>query len=299
MTIGTSLDGAPDNAQADEPAPLINLRQLARNRSLVIGSAIILALVVVAILAPAIAPHDPIKLAVGKRLSAPSWAFPFGTDEFGRDILSRVIFGTRLTLYVGVVAVGIGLVCGMTVGAVAAYAGGWLSGLLMRAADFLYTFPDILIALGLVAFLGPSLTNAMVAIGISVIPYYARVTYSVVLVERNKTYFEAGQVIGAGHLRLVLRHLLPNILPAIIVVASLGFSAAVLSAAALSFLGLGAQAPAPEWGLMLATGRNYVARCPWILVFPGIAIMVVVLGFNVLGDGIRDLLDPRQQRKLG
>jgi peptide/nickel transport system permease protein len=299
MAIGTPLDTAPPEAQIDEPSRVISLRQLSHNRSLIIGSGIILALVIVAILAPLIAPYDPVKLAVGKRLSPPNWAFPFGTDEFGRDILSRVIYGTRLTLYVGIVAVGIGLVSGMTVGAVAAYAGGWVSGLLMRAIDFLYTFPDILIALGLVAFLGPSLTNAMVAIGISVIPYYARVTYSVVLVERSKTYFEAGQVIGAGHLRLILRHLLPNILPAIIVVASLGFSAAVLSAAALSFLGLGAQAPSPEWGLMLATGRNYVARCPWILVFPGIAIMIVVLGFNVLGDGIRDLLDPRQQRKLG
>jgi peptide/nickel transport system permease protein len=299
MANGTPLDTAPPEAQIDEPSRVISLRQLSHNRSLLVGSGIILALVIVAILAPLIAPYDPVKLAVGKRLSPPNWAFPFGTDEFGRDILSRVIYGTRLTLYVGIVAVGIGLVSGMTVGAVAAYAGGWVSGLLMRAIDFLYTFPDILIALGLVAFLGPSLTNAMVAIGISVIPYYARVTYSVVLVERSKTYFEAGQVIGAGHLRLILRHLLPNILPAIIVVASLGFSAAVLSAAALSFLGLGAQAPSPEWGLMLATGRNYVARCPWILVFPGIAIMIVVLGFNVLGDGIRDLLDPRQQRKLG
>jgi peptide/nickel transport system permease protein len=289
----------PGAAEAPAAARRLDLGQLMRNRSLLVGGGIILALVVIAILAPLIAPHDPVRLAVGRRLSPPSWAFPFGTDEFGRDILSRVIYGTRLTLYVGVVAVGIGLLSGMAIGAVAAYAGGWLSGLLMRMIDFIYTFPDVLIALGLVAFLGPSLTNAMVAIGISVIPYYARVTYSVVLVERSKTYFEAGQVIGAGHLRLILRHLLPNIIPAIIVVASLGFSAAVLSAAALSFLGLGAQAPAPEWGLMLATGRNYVTRSPWLLVFPGVAIMIVVLGFNVLGDGIRDLLDPRQQRKLG
>ena len=207
------------------------------------------------------------------------------------------MYGAQLTLYVGLVAVGIGLVSGVTVGVIAGYAGGWVQAVLMRGVDFLYTFPDILIAMGLVAFLGPSLTNAMIAVGISVIPYYARVTYSVVLVERNKPYFEAAQVIGAGHLRLIVRHLLPNIVPPLIVVATLGFSAAVLSAAALSFLGLGAQPPAAEWGKMLADGRNYIVRSPWILVFPGLAIVITVLGFNILGDGIRDLLDPRQRKE--
>src|SRR5258708_4803572 len=183
----------------------------------------------------------------------------------------------------------------MTVGAVAAYAGGWVSGLLMRTIDLLYTFPDVLIALGLVAFLGPSLTNAMVAVGISVIPYYARVTYAIVLAERQKTYVDAAQVIGAGHARVIVRHLLPNVLPPMIVVVSLGFSAAVLSAAALSFLGLGAQPPAAEWGLMLATGRNYIQRAPWVVIAPGMAIFIAVMAFNILGDGIRDALDPRQR----
>jgi peptide/nickel transport system permease protein len=196
-----------------------------------------------------------------------------------------------------VVAVGIGLACGIAVGATAAYAGGWFGGVLMRAIDLLYTFPDVLIALGLVAFLGPNLTNAMVAVGISAIPYYARVTYGVVLAERQKPYVEAAQVVGAGHARVVLRHLMPNVLPPMIVVASLGFSAAVLSAAALSFLGLGAQPPTPEWGLMLSTGRNYITRAPWLVVGPGVAIFLTVMAFNLFGDGLRDLLDPRQRQR--
>ena len=166
----------------------------------------------------------------------------------------------------------------------------------MRTIDLLYTFPDVLIALGLVAFLGPSLTNAMIAVGISAIPYYARVTYGVVLAERQKPYVDAAQIVGAGHLRVIVRHLLPNVLPPMIVVASLGFSAAVLSAAALSFLGLGAQPPTSEWGLMLSAGRNYITRAPWMLIEPGLAIFVTV-AFNVFGDGVRDLLDPRQRQR--
>ena len=273
-----------------------NIKIALQNRSIQLGGGIILLLVILAIFAPIIAPYDPAKLALGKRLSAPSAAFLFGTDEFGRDIFSRVVFGARLTLYVGLVAVGIGLVSGVTIGVLAGYFSGWIRTLLMRSIDYLYTFPDILIALGLVAFLGPSLSNVMIAVGISVIPYYARVTYSVVLIERNKPYFEASEIVGASHLRLIVKHLIPNILPPLIVVASLGFSAAVLSAAALSFLGLGAQPPDAEWGRMLADGRNYITRSPWILLFPGLAIIITVLGFNILGDGIRDVLDPRQRK---
>ena len=264
-----------------------NLNRALRNRNVQMGGVIIMILIAVAIFAPLLAPYDPAKIALGKRLSAPSVAFLFGTDEFGRDIFSRVVFGARLTLYVGIVAVGIGFISGVAIGISAGYFGGWLRSLLMRSVDYLYTFPDILIALGLVAFLGPSLTNVMIAVGFSVIPYYARVTYSVVLVERNKPYFEASEIVGASHWRLILRHLLPNIVPPLIVVVSLGFSAAVLSAAALSFLGLGAQPPDAEWGRMLADGRNYITRSPWILIFPGLAIVITVLGFNILGDGIR------------
>ena len=270
-------------------------RRLLGTRQIVLGGSVILLLVLLAIFAPLLAPYEPEQFDAARRLSVPGPLHWLGTDEFGRDILTRIIFGTRLTLYVGLVAVGIGLGCGVSIGAIAAYVGGWVSGLLMRAIDLLYTFPDVLIALGLVAFLGPSLTDAMVAVGISVVPYYARVTYAIVLAERQKTYVDAAHVIGAGHIRVIVRHLLPNVVPPMIVVASLGFSAAVLSAAALSFLGLGAQPPAAEWGLMLATGRNYIAHAPWVVIAPGMAIFVAVMAFNLLGDGIRDILDPRQR----
>jgi peptide/nickel transport system permease protein len=283
-------------AMAGTPRRVL-LRRILRSRSLLIGGGIVLFVVLVAIFAPMLAPFDPDRIGSGRRLAVPGGKFLLGTDEFGRDILSRVIFGARYTLYIGVVAVGIGLVCGVAIGATAAYAGGWFGNLLMRIIDLLYTFPDVLIALGLVAFLGPNLTNAMIAVGISAIPYYARVTYGVVLSERQKPYVDAAQVVGAGHVRVLVRHLMPNVLPPMIVVASLGFSAAVLSAAALSFLGLGAQPPTPEWGLMLSTGRNYITRAPWLVVGPGIAIFVTVMAFNLFGDGLRDLLDPRQRER--
>jgi peptide/nickel transport system permease protein len=298
VTDGIETTPQPIGPGESELAAPSRWRTALRNPRILIGGSIVLLLVLVAILAPYLAPFDPYKIAVGKRLIAPTATYLFGTDEFGRDILSRVIYGAKLTLYVGFVAVGIGLLSGVAIGTLAGYAGGWVQAVLMRGIDFLYTFPDILIALGLVAFLGPSLTNAMIAVGISVIPYYARVTYGVVLVERHKPYLEAGQVIGASHWRLITRHLIPNIIPALIVVSTLGFSAAVLSAAALSYLGLGSQPPDPEWGSMLASGRNYITRSPWILLFPGMAIIVTVLAFNILGDGIRDLLDPRQRREV-
>jgi peptide/nickel transport system permease protein len=285
---------------ASQPAARVRgrrIRGILRSRSIVIGGVVILIVLILALCAPYIAPFSPEQIGAGRRLSPPGAAHWLGTDEFGRDILSRILFGARLTLYIGIVAVGIGFTCGVAIGAVAAYAGGWLGSLLMRTIDLLYTFPDVLIALGLVAFLGPSLTNAIIAVGISAIPYYARVTYGVVLAERQKPYVDAAQIVGAGHLRVIVRHLLPNVLPPMIVVASLGFSAAVLSAAALSFLGLGAQPPASEWGLMLSTGRNYITRAPWMLIEPGLAIFVTVMAFNVFGDGVRDLLDPRQRQR--
>ncbi|MEA2782817.1 MAG: peptide/nickel transport system permease protein [Rhodospirillaceae bacterium] len=296
QTILPEQEGALRSARPKQPSSLRRaFRRWLGTRQIVLGGSVILLLVLLAIFAPLLAPYEPDQFDATRRLSVPRPDHWLGTDEFGRDILSRIIFGTRLTLYVGLVAVGIGLACGTSIGAIAAYAGGWVSGLLMRAIDLLYTFPDVLIALGLVAFLGPSLTNAMIAVGISVVPYYARVTYAIVLAERHKTYVDAAQVIGAGHARVIVRHLLPNVVPPMIVVASLGFSAAVLSAAALSFLGLGAQPPAAEWGLMLATGRNYIQRAPWVVIAPGMAIFIAVMAFNLLGDGIRDVLDPRQR----
>jgi peptide/nickel transport system permease protein len=271
-------------------------RMLLTSPAGVIGLIIVVTLIVAAVFAPWIAPFDPLQMGAGRRLVPPDAKHWFGTDEFGRDMFSRVIYGARLTLQIGLIAVSISLVSGLLLGLFAGYAGGWTERILMRLVDVLFSFTEILIALACVAILGPNLTNAMIAVGIAAIPFYARITHSVVLVEKNKPYFEAGQAVAAGHLRMIFRHLLPNVIPPLIVVATLGVSTAILAAAGLSFLGLGAQPPLPEWGFMLASGRDLFARSPWIMIFPGAAIAVTVLGFNLLGDGIREALDPRQHR---
>jgi peptide/nickel transport system permease protein len=271
------------------------LKRLLNSPSAKIGGSICLVLVVTAMFAPIIAPYDPTELGVGQALQPPNWDYWFGTDEFGRDLFSRIVYGSRLTLYVGLIAVGISMTVGVLVGLVAGYVGGWLETVLMRAVDVLFSFTETLIALAAVAVLGPSLTNAMIAVGISAIPFYARITYGAVLVEKNKEYFKAAEAVGSRHLRLLFRHILPNILSPIIVVATVGVSVAVLSASALSFLGLGAQPPSPEWGAMLAAGRDYFKRAPWITTFPGLAIAITVLGFNLLGDALREALDPQQR----
>lgn len=285
-----------------DPAPRIGaLRRmgifLLRNPSGLLGAVIVLCLVLSALFAPVLAPYDPIQMGAGRRLTPPSAAHLFGTDEFGRDLLSRVVYGSRLTLQIGLIAVSISLGTGLLVGLVGGYAGGWVERILMRGTDVLFSFTDTLIALAAVAVLGPSLTNAMIAVGIAAIPYYARVTYGVVLVEKSKPYFDAAIAAGAGHLRIIFIHLLPNVIPPLIVVASLGVSTAVLAAAGLSFLGLGAQPPSPEWGAMLASGRDYFTRASWIMTFPGLAIALSVLGFNLLGDALREALDPRQRKQ--
>lgn len=272
------------------------LRILLRSPSSKIGAVLLLILLIVALFAPAIAPYDPLQMGVGRTLQPPDAQHWFGTDEFGRDLFSRVIYGSRLTLMIGAVAVGISMTAGVLIGMVAGYAGGWIEIILMRAMDVLFSFTETLIALAAVAVLGPSLTNATIAVGISSIPFYARVTYGAVLVEKNKEYFKAAQAFGAQHLRLIFRHLLPNILSPIIVIATIGVSVAVLSASALSFLGLGAQPPSPEWGAILAAGRDYFRRAPWVTTFPGLSIAIAVLSFNLLGDGLREALDPQQHR---
>jgi peptide/nickel transport system permease protein len=270
---------------------------LARSPSGAIGLAIVLVLVIAAIGAPWIAPFDPLRMAAGPRLQPPSAAHWFGTDDFGRDLLSRILYGARLTLQIGTIAVGISLTAGLLLGLVAGYAAGWTERVLMRLVDVLFSFTEIVIALACLAILGVGLTNAMIAIGIASIPFYARITHSVVLVERSKPYFEAAVAGGAGHLRLIFRHLLPNVVPTLIVVGTLGISTAVLAAAGLSFLGLGAQPPQPEWGFMLSSSRDLISRAPWMMIFPGLAIAITVLGFNLLGDGIREVLDPRQRQR--
>jgi peptide/nickel transport system permease protein len=262
-----------------------------------IGLVIVAVLVLVALFAPLIAPFDPLRMAAGPRLQPPSFVHLMGTDDFGRDVFSRIVYGARLTLQIGIIAVGISLTSGLLLGLVAGYAGGWIERIFMRLVDVLFSFTEIVIALSLLAIFGVGLTNAMVAIGIATIPFYARVTHSVVLVEKNKPYFEAAVAAGAGHVRLVFQHLLPNVVPTLIVVGTLGVSTAVLAAAGLSFLGLGAQPPVPEWGFMLSSSRDLISIAPWMMIFPGLAIAITVLGFNLLGDGVREVLDPRQRAR--
>ncbi len=273
------------------------LRRLLATPNGFVGTALVLLLVVSAVFAAWLAPYAPTKMGAGPRFLTPTLAHPFGTDEFGRDMLSRILYGSRLTLLIGAIAVGISLTAGMLVGLVAAYRRGWTETILMRGTDVLFSFTETLIALACVAVLGPSLQNAMIAVGIAGIPFYARTCYSAALVETGKPYFEATIAAGAGHFRLVFLHLLPNVLPTMIVVATLGVSSAILAAAALGFLGLGAQPPLPEWGLMLSGARSYINRAPQLMLIPGAAIAVTVLGFNLLGDGIRSALDPTAGRR--
>ena len=262
-----------------------------------IGAAVVAVLVAGAALAGVVSPYSPIKMAVGPRFAPPALAYPFGTDEFGRDVLSRILYGSRLTLMIGAISVGISLTAGTLIGLAAAYRRGVIEAILMRATDILFSFTEPRIALACVAVLGPSLQNAMIAVGVAGIPFYARTCFSAALVESSKPYFEAAIAAGAGHFRLVFLHFLPNVLPTMIVVATLGVSAAILAAGGLSFLGLGAQPPQPEWGAMLSGSRDYINRAPWLMIVPGSAIAITVLGFNLLGDAIRSALDPRETRE--
>lgn len=270
-----------------------------RHWSIATGAVILAVVVLAAILAPWIAPHDPFRMGSGPRLSPPGAAHWFGTDELGRDLFSRVLLGARASLGIGLAAVVAGLGLGVSFGLVIAFCPARLKGLLLRIVDVVYSFPDTLLALALVAFLGPGAENATLAIAISLIPFYARVTYGLAAVERAKPYVEAAQIAGTAPTRIMRVQVLPNILQSLIVIGSIGFSSAILSAAGLSFLGLGVQPPSPEWGSILASGRNYIARAPWILIFPGLAICLTVLSFNLIGDGIRDLTDPKGRRRRG
>jgi peptide/nickel transport system permease protein len=268
-----------------------------RQWNIAVGALILGIVVLAAILAPWIAPYDPFKMASGPRLTGPTAAHWFGTDELGRDLFSRVLLGARLSLGIGFAAVAVGLLFGVTFGMIIAFCPERVKALLLRIVDVVYSFPDTLLALALVAFMGPGVENATIAIAISLIPFYARVTYGLAAVERAKPYVEAAQIAQTAPARIMRIQVLPNILQSLIVIGSIGFSSAILSAAGLSFLGLGVQPPSPEWGSILASGRNYISRAPWILIFPGLAICLTVLSFNLIGDGIRDLTDPKSRRR--
>jgi peptide/nickel transport system permease protein len=270
-------------------------RRLLRSPSALIGGAVLVAIVLAALIAPAISPYDPIKANQRTSLAAPGWEHPFGTDRFGRDILSRVLYGGRLSLPVGFVSVLIGAVVGVMLGLLAGYYGGPTDALIMRLVDLMLAFPGILLALAIVAILGGSLFNLMIAVGISSIPDYVRITRGTVLTLKEREFVVAARVVGARDGAIVLRHILPNVLAQIIVLATLGMAAAIITGSALSFLGLGVKPPAPEWGNMLAEGREFLQRAWWVAFFPGLTIMMTVFSINLLGDGLRDAFDPRMK----
>ena len=269
------------------------LRRLVRRRGAMVGLGFVAFFVVLALFAPAIAPFDPLATSWSAIRKAPSMAHWFGTDEIGRDVLSRVIWGARASLSAGLVSVSIALALGVPIGLLAGYVGGLTDGLVSRFTDAMLACPFLILAIALAAFLGPSLTNAMIAIGISATPVFIRLTRAQVLAIKVEDYVEAARAVGNPHLRIVLRHILPNVLPPLIVQATLATAAAIIAEASLSFLGLGQQPPAPSWGSMLNTAKNYVENAPWMAVWPGVSIFLLVLSFNLLGDGLRDALDPR------
>jgi peptide/nickel transport system permease protein len=266
---------------------------MAGGRLTLVGGVITLSIVLIAIFAPILAPYDPLAMDPRQLFADPSRHHPMGTDDLGRDILSRVIWGARTSLYVGIISVSIAFVSGTILGLLAGYYGGWIDSVIARLLDVVFAFPTILLALGIVGMLGPSLTNAMIAIGIITIPVYARLVRATTLATKQREYVEAAIVAGCSDRRLLARHIFPNITAPLIVQTSLSFSIAVLTEASLSFLGLGTQPPDPSWGTMVSTGQRLIELSPWQAVFPGIAIAITVLGINLVGDGLRDTLDPR------
>ncbi|MCC9077940.1 ABC transporter permease [Litorilinea aerophila] len=269
------------------------IHRLRRHRTGMVGATLVALLVLTALFGPYLAPYDPNQMDFSVRFSPPTLRHPLGADDFGRDILSRIMVGARVSLQVGMIAVGIAATVGTLLGLVAGYAGRVVDEVIMRAMDILFAFPAILLAIAILAALGKGILNAMVAIGVVYIPIFARIARGTVLAVRNEEFVEAARAIGARDARILFRHILPNALAPLIVETSLSLSFAILAEAALSFFGLGTQPPDPSWGRMLSEGRAYFQQSPWMGIFPGLAIMLSVMGFNFLGDGLRDVLDPR------
>ena len=286
-------------AAPDDTAGLAGvLRVVLRNRLAAVALAILVVFVVVAVLGERLAPYGQNAVSSEDKLQGPSLDHLFGTDQLGRDVFSRVLIGAESSLRVGLVAVGIALVAGVVLGLVAGFYRGWIDDVIMRCMDVLFAFPAILLAIAILAIRGRGATNAMIAIGIVYTPIFARVTRASVLSVRETVYVRAARSIGAGDLRIMGRHVLPNVAAPVIVQTSVSLAFAILSEAALSFIGLGTQPPEPSWGRMLADGRGYIQDAWWIAVFPGLAIFAVVFSFNVLGDALRDALDPRQRSAI-
>jgi peptide/nickel transport system permease protein len=270
-------------------------RRLLRRKSAVFGLVVIVLFLAVAILAPVIAPYDPTQQSWTSIRKPPSWQHWFGTDESGRDLFSRVIYGARASLLAGVVSVSIALGLGVPIGLLAGYGSRWIDAVIGRMTDAMLACPFLILAIALAAFLGPSLQNAMIAIGITAAPIFVRLTRGQVMAVKVEDYVEAARAVGNPPMRIAVKHILPNILPALIVQATISIAAAIIAEASLSFLGLGQQPPAPSWGSMLNTAQRFLTNAPWMAVWPGLAIFLCVLSFNILGDGLRDALDPRER----
>jgi len=286
------LDTA-DAAVGERPWRLA-VRRLAQQRAALIGLAVVLFFIAIAVAAPLLAPYDPLATDWRAVRKPPTALHFFGTDELGRDVLARLIWGARASLMAGLVSVSIAVAVAVPLGLVSGYLGGAVDGLMMRMVDAMLAIPFLILAIALAAFLGPNLTNAMIAIGVAQTPIFIRLTRGQVLVVRHENYIEAARAIGNPGRRIMLRHILPNVLAPILVQATLAIAAAIIAEATLSFLGLGQQPPAPSWGSMLNTATRFLAQAPWMAIWPGLAIFTLVLSFNLLGDGLRDALDPRR-----
>jgi peptide/nickel transport system permease protein len=288
----TTLDAAPSVPGTRRPHAL---RRLLRRPAAALAAAVVAAFVIIALGAPHVAPFDPLTTNFQAVRKAPSHVYRLGTDEVGRDVLSRLVWGARASLLAGVIPVAIALVVSVPLGLFSGYVGGWLDGLIMRITDAMLAIPFLIVAIALAAFLGPSLTNAMIAIGIAALPTFLRLARGTVLALKTEEYVEAARAVGGSHVRIAVRHILPNMLPPLLIQSSLTVAAAIIAEASLSFLGLGQQPPAPSWGSMLNAAQRYLVQAPWMAIYPGLMIFFVVMALNVLGDGLRDALDPKHQ----
>ena len=292
--LSNALGGVTDDDSAETPTARA-MRRLLRRKGAVFGLFVIALLVAAALLAPLVSPYDPSLQTWSAVRKAPSALHWFGTDDVGRDVLARVIYGARASLMAGIISVAIAIALGVPAGLIAGYVGGFVDALFGRITDAMLACPFLILAIALAAFLGPSLGNAMIAIGITTTPIFVRLTRAQVMAVKVEDYVEAARAVGNPHWRIALVHILPNILPALLVQATLSLAAAIIAEAALSFLGLGQQPPAPSWGSMLNAAQRFLVNAPWMAVWPGLAIFLAVLSFNLVGDGLRDALDPRSR----
>ncbi|HID15789.1 MAG TPA: ABC transporter permease [Candidatus Atribacteria bacterium] len=274
------------------------IKLLKKSPLAMVGTVLVIIFLFIALFAPFLTPYDPIKQDLNNILQPPSWAHPFGTDTLGRDILSRIIYGARISLVIGVLVVAISSLIGMALGLISGFFGGYMDLIIMRITDLFLSFPALILAMAIAGALGPSLTNTMIAISLVWWPPYARLIRGQVLTLRDKEFVEAATALGASNVKIMFMHILPNSITPAIIQATMDLGSVILTAAGLSFIGFGAQPPTPEWGSMISLGRNYFLKQWWLATFPGLAILFTVVGFNLLGDGIRDLLDPRIRREL-